>query len=98
MRKGIGTTAGEELNVVDRCHELGKEQDTKDFMDCVAEGTSRALVQCGDHVFPGVEWEGELVPGARSYRQTRLPHQTGLLMNEHFPRTEAIEGPGDRDL
>ena len=98
LRKGIGTTAGEELNVVDRCHELGKEQDTKDFMDCVAEGTSRALVQCGDHVFPGVEWEGELVPEARSYRQTRLPYQTGLLMDELFPRAGAIEDPGDRDL
>ncbi len=98
LRKGMGTTAGEELNVVDKCHELGKAQDLEDFEESASTAATKALVQCGDYTFPGVEWEGELVPEARSYKQTRLPHQTGSLMNELFPKAEAVEDPGDRDL
>ena len=56
------------------------------------------MVVCGEHCFPAVEWEGGLVPEARSYRQTVLPHQTGVAMDALFPRAEAAKDPGDRDL
>ena len=43
------------------------------------------------------EWEGGLVPEARSYLQTMLPHQCGDR-DALFPRAEAAAEPGDRDL
>ena len=93
LRKGIGTTAGEGLNVVDKCYEINKTKEQEEFMENVGVDTNKALVECGGYMFPGIEWEGELVAEAWSYRQTKLPHQTGNEMNELFPRAEAVKDP-----
>ena len=56
-------------------------------------------MESGGHTFPSVEWEGEHVPEAWSYRQDRLPHSRSATERDRlFPRAVAARETCDVDF
>ena len=55
------------------------------------------IMECGNELFPTVLWENEWIPEAKSYLQTRLPHQ---YENEEqlFPHAKVGKWFGGHDL
>ncbi len=69
-------------------------------MRSVEDGEGPTVVTKRGHVFPAVrceELDGQLVAEARSYHQSRLPHQSVEDLDTLFPKAEACAEAGDQD-
>jgi hypothetical protein len=93
LRVEPGTEAGESLNLIQKCWERGKREDQD------ARDAQVLLVESAGHLFPGTEWENQVVPEALSYRQDRLPHlRSSQERDRLFPKAVAVTERGDVDF
>ena len=108
LRPGDGTELGSALNaVVQRCYTKGLDGDAQKLLggDDKVNGDGEAdsypqenlFTEQDGTLFPAVHWDGELVPEAWSYKQTKLPHQLGAIMQSIFPMAKVARGAGDQD-
>ncbi len=108
LRPGDGTELGSALNaVVQRCYTKGLDGDAQKLLggDDEVNGDGEAdsypqenlFTEQDGTLFPAVHWDGELVPEAWSYKQTKLPHQLGAIMQSIFPMAKVARGAGDQD-
>ena len=89
----MGSEAGERLNLVERCLERGRRADRE------ARDAQAFTVESNGCHFPSVEWEGQYVAEALSYRQNKLPHLRSKEERDRtFPQAVAARAANDEDL
>ena len=95
----VGRQAGAELGMVEAERAKGEQEDVAAYAAAQeAGGTEECLVSTTEgFAYVGVQWEGQWVPEARSYRQVVLPHLLPA-MAAMFPVAKACSGAGGEDL